>query len=32
MKLATHEQFIAQIKKNGTNFIDIDFPPIEKSI
>jgi len=31
-RIATHDQYKAQIKKNGTNFIDIDFPPVERSV
>lgn len=32
LRVCTQQQLLAQIRKNGNNFIDIDFPPIEKSI
>jgi len=32
MAVSTHEQVMAHIRKTGTNFIDISFPPSERSI
>lgn len=32
MKVASHDQILQHIRKSGTNFIDVDFMPEEKSI
>lgn len=30
--ISTHDQVLAHIRKTGTNFIDVSFPPVERSI